>query len=155
MGYAFMHVVFGWIIGKLYEKFRSVQFTYKEWILVVFFSLLPDSDFLIDWVFGTNIHRTFTHSLLFLVLAVGISYLVVKHYKKITDNLPAIVCLGIASHIILDVIFAPGVMLFFPLNNWISITAIEFTNVFIGASFDMAVGVAFLFYQMYKNKIIL
>lgn len=67
---------------------------------------LPILSKLINGLFG---HRTFTHSLLFLVL-----FAVLLHNFMPMEEISAGLLVGMASHIILDMATKRGVKLFFP-----------------------------------------
>ncbi|MEK6950757.1 MAG: metal-dependent hydrolase, partial [Nanoarchaeota archaeon] len=63
--FAFTHLITAWLLGKGYEALAKKRISHPAWFFLLFGSLLPDIDFLIDWTLGTEFHRTFTHSLLF------------------------------------------------------------------------------------------
>jgi len=66
---------------------------------------LPGVSHLINLIFG---HRTFTHSLLFLILVSGLLYYFAGY--AITAGM----LIGMASHVLLDACTNSGVALFFP-----------------------------------------
>ena len=65
--FPFMHLVGGWILGKSFEIINFISLNNLEWFLLLFSSILPDFDFGIDWFFKKRTHRTFTHSLFFVI----------------------------------------------------------------------------------------
>ncbi|ANU09885.1 hypothetical protein A1A1_04812 [Planococcus antarcticus DSM 14505] len=69
---------------------------------------LPILSKLINGLFG---HRTFTHSLLFLILIA-----VLLHNFMPMEDISAGLLVGMASHIVLDMATKRGVKLFFPLR---------------------------------------
>ncbi len=86
-------------------------------------AILPD----IDYIIGVP-HRTFTHSLVFLLI-----FLLQKDKRFKTIGI------GILSHIILDIITIKGVMLFWPIQFFVSLNLAKSTDrnlnlIIIGAS---------------------
>ncbi|MBT4935515.1 metal-dependent hydrolase [Candidatus Woesearchaeota archaeon] len=170
MPFAFGHLIGAWIAGKAYERITKKKIKHYTWFFLLFGSILPDIDFLIDWTLGTEVHRTFSHSLLFIV---GISFLVyiVFRYLKNKDAQQFAIALGagIFIHIALDMISTLGVPLFWPNLAHISYTSIQYINpadvsMFIGekdilikeiksAVFDMGLGTVWIFYLWFKKKI--
>ena len=102
-------------IHALSSIFISKFFKHKRWFVssFIFGAMLPDIDILISaitFLLGTNIydsiavHQTFTHSIfttiIIYLIFLSIAEITSKHkFKKIGQGL----CLGITSHIILDV----------------------------------------------------
>jgi len=160
MGYAFMHIVFVWIFAKAYEKIKKYSFSHIEWALIIFIALLPDIDLLYDWTFGTSVHRMFLSSLVFFALALIASFILVRIWKKLPENLPIITLIGISSHFILDMVSPIGIQLLWPLPYWISFTGIKGLSVipydyplfFKFMVVDMAIGTAWLLFLILKNK---
>ncbi|PIU61177.1 hypothetical protein COS83_04740 [archaeon CG07_land_8_20_14_0_80_38_8] len=93
------HVLFGLAIGEVLNL---------ELAGVILGSVLPDFDYLIGIT-----HRTFTHSLLFILL---ISLIFYKKDKRFSTSL----LIGFASHLLLDAFTTQGIMLLYPLNNFYS-----------------------------------
>ena len=114
------------IIGGVASSLAVAHFTYADPVLLigagVVGSLIPDIchgdskmgktfpvlSKLINFVFG---HRSFTHSLLFIVL---IAFLVDYFFPN--DALKLGLITGMASHYILDMATKSGIQLFFPIN---------------------------------------
>ena len=161
MAFAFGHLVTAWVIGLLINKKKKIpQF---GWGLLLLGGILPDIDFLPDWFLGTEIHRTFTHSILFIILAFVITYLILKHYKL--QKQAIFISIGIGIHILVDMVTMPGVQLLWPIQSWVSIYGIYpfqmlkpitvslLTNKLNWAYLDMALGIMWLTYLFVKGKL--
>ncbi|MBI2666933.1 metal-dependent hydrolase [Candidatus Woesearchaeota archaeon] len=188
--FAFGHLIGAWILGKAYEKLsktfcqessersdRKILSDYA-WFFLLFGALLPDIDFLLDWTLGTDLHRTFTHSLLFLVFVPVILLCVLSILKNLPnvaslfqqrEELAFAMALGILSHFILDMILSNGIPLFWPNLLHFSFSHIIFfdptTPSFLNSSYeslrdslkrtiiDMALGTGWIFYLWWKKKV--
>jgi len=116
--FPFMHLVGGWILGKSFEIINFISLNNLEWFLLLFSSILPDFDFGIDWFFKKRTHRTFTHSLFFVISSFFLGFFLLE---KIGVGESAIfISLGILIHIFLDMVSKTGVMLFWPYQGWFS-----------------------------------
>ncbi|HIG93640.1 TPA: metal-dependent hydrolase [Candidatus Woesearchaeota archaeon] len=168
--FAFTHLISAWLLGKGYEFIWKKKISHLAWFFLLFGSLFSDADFLIDWTFGTEIHRTFTHSLLFLAVAPLLLYFTLTLLKwEQKKSCSYALAVGIASHLLLDMIMSRGVPLFWPSLINISFTQIGYfdpqTPSFLHASanalqkvlkvaiFDMALGTTWIFYFWYKKRI--
>ena len=168
--FGFTHIIFAWIIGEAYQYFSKKKISPQMWLLLLFGSILPDADFLLDWTFGTEIHRTFTHSILFIVILPLVSYLTLTYLKNRESELLAIAfAVGISTHLFLDMFVSYGVPLFWPnlLNfSWTGVqpfdpTTPSFLNqsasslraLLIGTVIDMGLGTAWIFYLLYSRKL--
>lgn len=129
------HQIFGFLFGLITISIfnmigiRPTYFfeTIFFFLLVLIGSILPDLDhpktklgrkipflsYPIYWLFG---HRTFTHSLIFVIISWMIAKIVVVVFQF--DDLYAYaIASGILSHIIGDMITKKGVPLFYPLKK--------------------------------------
>ena len=66
MPFAFTHLVGAWIPGKIYEFFSNYKFRKLEWFFILLGAVIPDFTILIDKILETQVHRSFSHSLLSL-----------------------------------------------------------------------------------------
>ena len=134
MGFAFAHLITGWILGRIWEFSGKRKLDHVAWFCILFGAILPDMDLLLDWTIKLHTHRAITHSFLFAILVGVLGYAVVtflKMYvwkdsngsktKQIIGLLdPKIIgislALGITSHFLLDMITgSDGVPLLWPL----------------------------------------
>ena len=171
MPFASTHIVGGYLTGKLAQKIKNISFSHYAWFFIIFGALHPDSDFILEWVFKYDAHRTFTHSLFFLIAAPFITYLLFKLLKHKEARIFAMcLALGNGSHLILDSISDKGVPLLWPSQYYIStyngIYLAQPTPSFLDAPIeslrhflklailDMAIGTAFLFYLWWKKELV-
>lgn len=170
MSYAFGHLMGAWCIGKFYEYVSKKKISHATWFFLLLGSILPDTDFLIDWTLGHDTHRTFTHSILFLLVVPLVIYILFsfcKHPEK--DYFAFFIGTGIATHLFLDSFFGFGVPLLWPSMLHYSFfsgitpnvpqgTAFTGTAAEIGHQlkftiFDMALGTAWIFYLWFRKRI--
>ncbi len=170
MTFAFGHLIGAWLLGKVYEYKSKKHLSHYAWLFLLFGAILPDADFIIDWVLGTELHRTFTHSLLFVVITPFCLYVILKNYDK-EDSFACALAFagGIFSHVFLDFFSSQGVPLFWPsLVNFAYNHVAYFdpaTPSFLHSSpeqmrstlrfavLDMALGTAWIFYMWWKKKV--
>lgn len=170
MSFAFGHLIGAWVIGKVYEYTSKKKIPHYAWFFLLFGAILPDADFLIDWTLGTEIHRTFTHSLLFVVLAPVLIYLVFRAYGK-RESFPYALALGVGifSHLFLDFFSSQGVPLLWPslLNfaynhvayfdpatpSFLHSSPEQMRSMLIFAVLDMALGTVWIFYLWWRKKV--
>jgi inner membrane protein len=124
--FALTHLFGGWILGKLWEKSQKKRLSSLVWFVLLFGSVLPDIDLLSDLILKTVIHRTFTHSLLFVLLTSLIFYLVFSMMRNFKYKLSPLImtlslALGMLTHILLDIFTMPGVALLWPCPIFYSI----------------------------------
>lgn len=155
MAYAFGHLMAAWIVGLLIQ--RKKKLSKLSWGLLFIGAILPDIDYLFDWFANLEIHRTITHSLLFVIFIFFVTYLILKRYKK--QNQAIFIAIGLLIHLVIDTLFAPKLLFFWPIGfsisffslsgpimNWIdSIVKIE--------TIDMGLGVLWLFYLFLRGKL--
>ena len=145
--FAFIHLLGAWLLGKGYEHFRKTQLSHTAWFFLLFGAILPDVDFLFDWTLETEFHRTFTHSLLFLLLAPLLLYVIYnymlnkfkvnQHKSRLKSKAGSMMesrlhslalGAGILSHLLLDMIVGHGVPLFWPSLLHFTFTHIAYFN---------------------------
>ncbi len=169
MTFAFGHLIGAWLVGKAYELVSKKKIHHYTWFFLLLGGILPDIDYLIDWTLGTNLHRTFTHSLtfVFLIFVVSFSIYLLLKEKNIKEFSIAL-CIGILVHVLIDTFSAIGAPLFWPLNYYFSPFAItlgktgpamlnapvEFVRKLLKyAILDMALGTAWIFYLWFRRRI--
>lgn len=95
----------------------------RELVGLSILALVPDFDFFFVWVLGFPLHefhRTFSHSLLFALLAAGCFALL---RRRLSSSVPPFLVFGVLlSHTLLDAVCTAdaaehGVMLFWPLSD--------------------------------------
>jgi len=153
----------GWIIGKIFELFSKRKISQRNWFFLLFGALLPDADHLIDWTLGLDIHRTFTHSIFFSIIAGMILYLVLNR-----KDYSIALSVGILIHLVSDMISPFGIPAFWPSMMHLSFTYFGplpsagslFTQEAAGlmsslklAIVDMGVGAAGFLWLLYKGKV--
>ena len=89
MTFAFGHLIGAWLVGKGYEFNSKGKIHRYGWFFLLLGGVLPDIDYLFEWILSSSSHRTFTHSLTF-VLLVFITLFIIslfikeKEIKKLT-----------------------------------------------------------------------
>ncbi|HLD40275.1 MAG TPA: metal-dependent hydrolase [Candidatus Nanoarchaeia archaeon] len=170
MSYAFGHLVGAWAAGKGYQYFSKKKISHLAWFFLLLGGILPDTDFLLDWTLGSDIHRTFTHSFIFLLLIpilVYVIFSIFKHPEK--KQFALLIGLGISVHLFLDTFFGFGVPLFWPSVAHYSFvsgitpvvpegsaftgTADQIAHQLRLAILDMAIGTAWIFYLWFKKRV--
>lgn len=161
MPFAFTHLVFAWFVGLLIQT--KTKLKKISWGLLLLGSILPDSDYVFQWLFNVQLHRTITHSVLFLVITYLVLYLILKKYKL--QGQAKYLSIGIVTHLFLDLFIYPGIILLWPLGYWFSVFSVTLTPTIkeISATYlmrfsgmaiaDMALGVAWVTYLFLKGKI--
>lgn len=170
MSFGFTHLIVAWFSGKGYELLARKKIHQQTWFFLLLGGVLPDIDFLLDWTLGLESHRTFTHSLFFVVAAPLVVYLLFRLVgnKKSFSFLYALAA-GISTHLLMDMFFSAGVPLFWPSLVHISYTSIGYfdpaTPSFLNAAapalrrflesalVDMALGVSWIFYLWSQRRI--
>ena len=171
MTFAFGHLIGAWLPGKLYEKIKQTHLSKYTWLFLLLGGILPDADFILDWTIGLDSHRTFTHSIFFLITAPILLYLLCKYLLKQqhAQQFSSALATGILMHIILDITTSTGgIPLLWPNLTSVSIYKIGIFNPstpsFLHSSYenlqhslklailDMALGTAWIFYLFYKKE---
>ena len=171
MSFGFSHLIIAWAVGKGYEYFSKKEISHYAWFFLLLGGILPDADFLIDWTFGTELHRTFTHSLFFVVIAPLLVYILFGLLKnKENTNFMFALAVGIITHLLLDMFLSKGVPLFWPNLVHFSYTSVgyfdptkpsflnsssaAFLKKFLkSAILDMAFGTTWIFYLWFRKRI--
>lgn len=170
MSFAFGHLFGAWCAGKIYEYFSKKKISHYAWAFLLLGGLLPDGDFLLDWILGYDTHRTFTHGIFFLVLMPLLVYFIFYLFKNPEKKQFALfIGLGIAMHLFLDAFSTYGIPLLWPMLGYFSFFS-GFTPVIPEggllqgdaemlvykiklAVVDMAIGTAWIFYLWFRKRI--
>jgi membrane-bound metal-dependent hydrolase YbcI (DUF457 family) len=133
----------------------------RHWLIFLIGAVLPDIDFLFYEVLQFPLHRTLTHSILFIALT-SVLFWALLRVTKNDVRLSGYLALGMLIHIGLDMMIYPGVQLFWPSSIWIGIQGVVTTiNTAIVASphvtlgkvvIDLAVGVLWVLWKIGKKK---
>ena len=170
MSFAFGHLVGAWLAGKIYEYFYKKKTSHAAWFFLLLGGILPDIDFLLDWTFGYDVHRTITHGLLFLLLApLAVYWLFLLLKNKEKKSFALLLGLGILTHFFLDSFSSHGVPLFWPSSLYFSwfnglVPYSGEGSLLLGSAAllqsrlkyavaDMAIGTAGIFYLWFKKRI--
>ncbi len=170
MSFAFGHLVGAWSAGKVYQYFSKKKIGHYAWFFLLLGGILPDADFLLDWTFGTDLHRTISHSLLFLIIVPALVYLFFSIFKNPEKKQFALFMgLGIATHLFLDGFSTYGIPLLWPMGGYFSFfsgynPAIPEGGLLIGSAeilihkiklaiADMAIGTTWIFYLWFRKRI--
>ena len=172
MTFAFGHLIGAWIPGKIYEKIKHIKLSHYTWFFLILGGILPDADFILEWTLHNDAHRTFTHSIFFLITAPLFIYLFFKYLKhnKESSQYALALASGIAMHLVLDMATSYyGIPLFWP-----NLTHISFYHIglidhaspsFLDSSaqnlhkslklaiIDMGLGTTWIFYLWYKKQV--
>ena len=171
MSYLFGHLVGAWLLGQGYQFVSKKKLSHYTWFFLLAGGIIPDLDFLIDWTLGTAWHRTFTHSIFFLVLAPVLLYVGCRILRKEESSAYAwALAGGILMHLLLDLHSAPGIPLLWPSWQHFSYFSVEYYNPATPSFFDssslqdlrlllkravldMALGAGWIFYLWWRRKI--
>ncbi len=133
MSFLFTHLIAAWGIGKVFEIFSKKKLSTYTWLFLLAGSIISDLDLLLDWTIGSHIHRTFTHSLAFVLLMPSLLYLLLwllNDNKKLHFSIA--LGMGIATHLLLDMFYPPGIALLWPAKDSFSyygVVLIKYTTV--------------------------
>jgi len=161
-------MIFPWLIGKGYEFFSKKKISHNTWFFLILGGILPDADFILDWGFGMDLHRTFSHSLFFLVIISLLVYFVwIKSSQRKIFSIA--IAVGIGSHLIADMASNPGIPLLWPSLIHFSIWGMGYLapnspsllfapkEVMLfnlkRAVLDMGIGTIWIFYLWFKKRI--
>ena len=111
MGFAFTHIAAAYLPAKLLR----VRFGQWAYALLSLGAILPDIDF-IAYAINPLFHRTFTHSIVFVLVVFVIARILFSRQESIALSI------GVLSHVGVDMIFSPGVQVLWPAPYWISMT---------------------------------
>jgi membrane-bound metal-dependent hydrolase YbcI (DUF457 family) len=142
MTFAFGHMIGAWCLGLAYQFISKKKLSHLTWFFLFVGGILPDTDFLLDWLFGTGVHRSFTHSFLFVLLAPILLYglfILIKKFE-ILNKIKWLSIIkrkeiryfayalggGILTHLILDSFSGQGVPLLWPSPVYFSFFRVGF-----------------------------
>lgn len=170
MSFIFGHLIGAWLMGKASEYASNKELSHYTWFFLLMGGVIPDADLLLDWTMGVRMHRTFTHSLLFLIFLSVLIYFVLSSLKHKESKILAFALgTGITVHIIQDMALSQGVPLLWPSMLLFSFRGISlfdpatlpflegsaFTlkNYLKAAIIDMALGVMWIFYLWFRKRV--
>lgn len=168
MAFAFGHIVGGWVFGKGLEMISWKKLSYWEWCFLMFGAMLPDIDFVLEWAFNIESHRTFTHSFVFMAVSFAALILTARiaepvfagrkiagraELRKKAVIYGICLCIGIFVHFLLDMAFGkPGITLLWPLNYGFWFFGIEpfgIHGVFYGTINTLIIKIKFMIAEMF------
>lgn len=169
MTFAFGHMIGTWIAGKSSEFLSKRRIGNYTWAWLVLGGILPDADFLIDFVLQSNFHRTFTHSFLFVIIIWFLAFILFwmlaeRQAKRLAFALGA----GVLVHLLIDFVSHQGVPFFWPLNYYfapfgislgksgatmLSASANQLRTFLKLAILDMGLGTVWIFYLWMKRRL--
>ena len=180
MGFAFAHLITGWILGKIWEFLSKKKLDNVTWFCILFGAILPDMDLLLDWTIGLHTHRAITHSILFAILVGVLGYAIVSIVKRAVNDrsqkieiikslnpkyIGVAFALGIISHLILDLSTgSDGVPLLWPLMYYFGNNGVYLregvSNGFVPAFnnineaiFDMGLGAVWILWFTIRGRL--
>jgi membrane-bound metal-dependent hydrolase YbcI (DUF457 family) len=169
MALAFGHLIGAWICGKTYEFMQKKKIPQIAWFFLLFGGILPDIDFIVEWMLQIPYHRTFTHSILFVLVMSICLYLILKMYNdQNAQKYSFVFAIGICIHIFIDMFSSNGVQLLWPSPLYFSffkgITQFIDIGMFSHSSesiksmlkltiFDMGLGTTWLFGLWYTKSL--
>jgi len=170
MSYLFGHLIGAWLLGQGYQFLSKRKLDHYAWFFLLAGGIIPDLDYLADWMLGTAWHRTVTHSVVFLIGAPLLLYFICRILKKEDSHTYAwALAGGIMMHLLLDMHSSGGVPLLWPSWQHFSYFKIQYfdpaTPAFFdsspaqlrsllqGAVVDMALGAGWIFYLWWKRKV--
>jgi|GEM_PF-4532692 len=159
MPLAFTHLATAWLAGIAYQKYTKKVLSSSVMAALVAGGLFPDADFFFGWFTGIPVHRTFTHSLLSIIVFSTLFFFFSKTSfaerlfgeKLSSTHMMVALGIGILIHIVFDMFFAAGVQLFWPAQYWMTVYGQVNSEAHLNpmfsnteANFDMIVGCAWL-----------
>ncbi len=169
MTFAFGHLIGAWIAGKSYEFFSKNKIGNYTWAWLILGGILPDADFLVDFVLRSNFHRTFTHSFLFVVLAWSLAFFVFWLFgERQAKKFAFALAMGVLVHLLIDFVSHQGVPFFWPLNYYftpfgmtlgksgvtmLSTSANQLRTFLKLAILDLGLGTVWIFYLWMKRRL--
>jgi membrane-bound metal-dependent hydrolase YbcI (DUF457 family) len=170
MTFAFGHLIGAWVLGKGFEYFGNRKLNRFSWFFLLLGGILPDADFLLEWIIRSQVHRSFTHSFLFVLLA-GLSLFLILSIVK-SKQAPVHAWAfgsGIIVHLLLDGISGFGIPLFWPSMIHYSLSHVGYLSPDVPgllsgsihasrhsiklAILDMAMGTAWIFWLWWRRRI--
>jgi membrane-bound metal-dependent hydrolase YbcI (DUF457 family) len=155
MVFAFGHLIGAWLIGKLFQLITKRKLSQNSWFFLLIGSIIPDIDFLFQFLFHNHFHRTLTHSIFFILLLPAIVYYGFKLANdKKAINYSYFLAIGICVHLVLDSFSPQGVTLLWPYIHLFSFQPyFETSNGIINAIIDMFIGTSWIFYLFLNKKL--
>jgi membrane-bound metal-dependent hydrolase YbcI (DUF457 family) len=155
MVFAFGHIIGAWLVGKLIELTTKKKISKNTWFFLILGGILPDADFVLQFVFDINVHRGITHSIFFAILISVIVYSVFRLIKdRKASNYALFLALGILTHIFLDFLSPTGVPLLWPYTKmFIPQLSLETSSDILDGLIDMFLGTSWILYLSLKNRI--
>lgn len=168
------HIIITLIIGSLIRDYfikDKKKFPLHYILILGLGALLPDLDVAVYWILYwwgfafDNVHRIFTHNLIFpliLFIIAGISWKwkikeFGKHHLKL-HNILIMLGFGVLIHLILDATLAGFIMPFYPFSNllvgmsFVGVLPYALQQIFFPC-LDAALIVLWLVYLEWKHKI--
>lgn len=110
------------VIRAHWKKLKH-KITLKEIFVAGFFGLLPDIDVPIWWIINLvsgapwkEVHRVFTHSIIFVFIILFVAYLLKAKSKKLYV-MGLLAAFGYATHLVLDLIIVGQIKPFWPFST--------------------------------------
>jgi membrane-bound metal-dependent hydrolase YbcI (DUF457 family) len=155
MVFAFGHIIGAWLVGKTIELATKRRISKNTWFFLIIGGILPDIDFIFQFIFKTSLHRGITHSIFFAILIPIIVYSIFKLIKnKKSLNYTLFLTIGILTHIFLDFLSPTGVPLLWPYTKmFIPSLSLETSSSTLDGLIDMFLGTGWILYLSLKNKI--
>lgn len=162
MPQAVFHVLSALILADLIRDyiFKKRHFPLYLVLIAGIAGLLPDIDIFIYWIFDLFsspdfilFHRTFTHSLLFVLLFLIPAF--VLYNNKKWGKILLMVSFGVALHLLLDAVFVGTIMPFYPFSSYelgLSLLAGHFSGTLI-QGIDAILLILWLIYIEWRHKI--
>ena len=169
MTFAFGHLIGSWLAGKSYEFLNKNKIGNYTWAWLILGGILPDADYLINFILHSNFHRTFTHSFLFVILAWILAFFVFwllneKQAKRFAFALS----IGVLMHLFIYFFSHQYMPFLWPLNYYftpfgitlgksgitmLSASANQLRTFLKLAILDMGLGTAWIFYLWMKMRL--
>ena len=155
MVFAFGHIIGAWLVGKAIELATERKISKNTWFFLIMGGILPDIDFIFQFIFQTTLHRGITHGIFFATLIPIIVYSIFKLIKdKKALNYSLFLTIGIIVHIFLDFLSPMGVPLLWPYAKmFIPNLSLETSSSTLDGIIDMFLGTGWILYLSLKNKI--
>lgn len=80
--YPIAHICFALILLDVFSRKERIDISSMNKILVAFLSILPDIDYVIDWIYGTHFHWFQFIPITISLIILSILYFKTEKYKK-------------------------------------------------------------------------
>ena len=152
---AFGHIIGAWLVGKLIELTTKRRISKNTWFFLILGGILPDIDFIFQFIFQTTLHRGITHSIFFAIFVPMFVYSIfnwIKDKKALKYTL--FLTIGIITHIFLDLWSPMGVPLLWPYTKmFIPNLSLETSSDILDGLIDMFLGTGWILYLSLRNRI--